>query len=168
MLAPRNHGGREMVRAGHNVCYQFCFNGVGHGRFQDSDDGGGAGAFKASESNCFSDHAGIGMQGVLPETIGQDSRAWGIWTNVLGTEQASKNGTQPHYLKVIAINHTGVYLARFAKTEDGEVEFRKSTKLLDSLEPGSDVFDLGHGEGRIVRANAGGALPDIEQAFFFA
>src|SRR5215475_13341632 len=60
-----HHGCREMVRAGHDVCYYLGFRWIRHRRFQDAHNSGRA----IAEPDSFADHGWIAIELRRPETI---------------------------------------------------------------------------------------------------
>ena len=60
--------------AGNHVGDDFRVGRIRHGRFQDANNGGGAGV----EANVFADDGGIAVQHRGPETIGEYDGAGGV------------------------------------------------------------------------------------------
>ena len=146
------------MRAGDDVGDELGFHRIGHRWFQYANDDCGTRAHDAIEPHRLSDHAGIMVQRCAPESIGQHSRAGGVWAIVAGSQQASKHRTQPHHLEVVAIHYARGYFARRAEPYDGEVDLGKGAERLDRFEPVPDVLNFRNGECGVRDADARSAL----------
>ena len=90
MLAALDHGRREVVRASDDVGDNVCVRRIGNRRFQDPDDGRGAGLHHAPQLEHLSKHVGVGMQAGDPELVGEHHGARSLWAIVARVEQASE------------------------------------------------------------------------------
>ena len=70
-----DHGCREMMWAAGHIGGDFGLLGIWNGRLEHADDRGGAIAPDAAKVNGFANNGRISIEGVRPETIGEDNDA---------------------------------------------------------------------------------------------
>src|SRR5580698_8270567 len=68
----------------------------------------------------------------------------------------------------MAVDNPGGKLAWRTEANDGEVQSGEGAKLGDGLEVLAEIIDFRDGKIRVRHAQAGSALPDVEQAVFVA
>ena len=91
MHAAVDHRRVEMVRAGHDVGDDFGLGGIGHRRFDDADDGGGA----IAEPDGLADHRRIALERRGPEAIREHRGTRRLRPVVGRVEQAAFTGRRP-------------------------------------------------------------------------
>src|SRR5262249_55031510 len=135
--------------------------------FEDADDGRRPFAY-AAQAYRFAYDGRIFAKRGCPETIREHGDAGGIGPVVLRPDETPKDRMKAHEVKAgaagdDAFNGTGLTQADHRATHGGEVAERAQ-----GLNAGLEILDFGHGERNVVVANAGSALPDIDQPGFVA
>src|ERR1700722_903414 len=162
--AALHHRRGKMMRAGDHVDDDLGIGRIGNGRFEDADDGCGARA----EAHGFSDDARVAVKGGLPEAIGENGGACGVWSVVAHIDQAAERGMQAHDVEKCSTDYTGTNFARFAEADHGETDDGEIAEFADGLYVGFDVDNFGDGEIGVVYADAHGGLADVDDAIFVA
>ena len=158
--AAGRHGGGEVVRAGDDVGDELRFGGIGDGRLEHADDGGGARA----EPDGLAEDGGVGGERAGPEAVGQDDGALRGGAVVSLVEQTAQDGTETHHLEVRPADDAGADFARVAQSNHGEADGGEVAERGDGFDAGFQVVDLGDGEGRVLDADGLGALADVNEA----
>jgi hypothetical protein len=57
---------------------------------------------------------------------------------------------------------------RFPESDHGETDRREVAERAESLDAGAQILNLGHGKRRVVVAQAGRALANVNQSVFVA
>ena len=117
-----------------------------------------------AEADGLADHGGIALERRRPETIGEHDGAGGVRAVVAHVEQTAEHGMQAHHLEIGAADHAGANLARLAEADHGEADRREVAELRSAFDAGLQVLDFGHGEVRVLDAEAGRALANVDQA----
>ena len=157
--APRDHGGRKMMRTGHHIDQDLGLRRILHRRLQHADDGGRARIKPYGPA----DHGRIALQRVLPETIGQHAGAGSVGTIVVLIEQPAQHRAQSHHLEIGSVDYSGAHLARLAQPYHGEADGGELAKRANRLHARFQVLDLGHGKGRVFVAVSRRALPNVDK-----
>ena len=152
------------MRARHHVGDELRFGRVGHRWFDDADDCG-ASRFQPDR---LSKHARIAIERCAPEARGQHGRARRCGTVVAGIQQAADHGFQSHDIEVVATDHSGADRAGFAKPDHREPDRREFGDVGERAHTVADVLNLRNRERRVFAADAGCALPDVEQPLLVA
>src|SRR5437016_14110487 len=110
--AARDHGRREVVRAGDDVGDDLGILGIGDGRFEHADYGGRAIANEApAEAKRFADGAWIFPKSGCPETICENGNAGSFGTVVLGYDEPAEDGVKAHHFEVVAADDASLNYA---------------------------------------------------------
>src|SRR4029450_10220862 len=97
-----------------------------------------------------------------PEAIGEHRRPGGVWTVVLGAEEAARDRPQAHHLEEGPAGDAGTHDPRLTEADQREGNGRKIAKRAERLDAVAQVLELRNREVRVLRADAGGALADID------
>src|SRR5271163_832664 len=164
MYAAGDHGGGKVMRAGDHVGDDFGFSGIGDGGFENADDRGGA----RIQANDLADDRGIALADGGPETVGKDRGAGGLGAVVAIVEQTPEDGAQAHDVEIRATDNAGAHFARFAQTDHGEADGGEVAESVYGFDASFEIANFGDGECGVFRADAEGALADVDEAVFAA
>jgi len=162
MDAARDHGGGKMMRAGDDVGDDFGFLRIWDARLEHANDGRRAVA-DATQANGLADDRRILVQSVRPETVGENDDAGSIGPVVLRPDEATEHRTKPHHIEIRAADNSTLNRTRLAEADHGEAHGGEVAKLAQSFHTRAQVLYLGHGKGGVFVADAGSALPDVDQ-----
>ena len=103
-----------------------------------------------------------------PEAVGEHDCAGGIGSVVPHVDQAAEHGAEAHHLEEVATDHAGLHFAGFAEAVEGEAHGGEIAERAEGLHALAKILDFGHGENGALHAQAGRALPDVDQPVFAA
>ena len=155
------------MRAGHDVGDNFSVLRIGDARLENTDHRRRPIA-EASKAYRFPQNGRIFLERRRPEAIREDDRAGRVGAIVLRSDQTTKNGMKSHDIEVGAADHTGPDLTRLSQADHGEADRGEVPKRAQALHAGTEILNLRHAKIRIFGADAGGALPHIDQSVFVA
>src|SRR5580700_11004897 len=123
MDAARDHGCREVVRAGDDVGDDFGILGIGDARFEDADDGGRAIAHgPAAEPDGSAKDGRIFPKSGRPESIRENDDAGSFGTVVLRSDETTEDRVETHDFQVGAAGDASLNNAWLAQADHGELE----------------------------------------------
>src|ERR1700751_3453263 len=70
---------------------------------------------------------------------------------------------EAHHVKVAAAYHAPLNFAGLAEADHCEADLREIAELLDGVNAGLNVLDLGDGKGGVFVAHTGSALADVDE-----
>src|ERR1700732_5229607 len=111
MNSASDHRRGKMVGTGYHVSDDFGLGGVGNGRFEHANNGGGAGA----KANVFADYRGIALEHGAPEAGREDRGACSVGAVVLRAKQSAEDRTQPHHVEVRSSDYASADLTGLTK-----------------------------------------------------
>src|SRR6202522_1602728 len=167
MDAASDHGCGKMMRTGDHVGDDFCILGIGDGRLEHANDGRRP-ITDATEANGFADDRRILAQSGRPEAAGKNNDARSFRTVVLRSDEATEHGTKAHHVKICAADNATSNGTRLTEADHGEVHGGEVAKRAQGFYARAQILYLRYGKGRVVVADAGGALPDIDQPLLVA
>ena len=106
---------------------------------------------------------GSRLQRRRPEAVRQDGDAGGLRPVVLRADQAPLDRAQAHHFEVRAANDAGAHDARLAEADHGELDGGEVAERRDRRHPRLEVAQLGDRKDRVLEAQAGGAVADVNQ-----
>ncbi len=122
----------------------------------------------AAEANGFADDRRILVKSGGPETVGENHDAGRFGTVVLRSDEAAEHGMKAHHVEIRAADNATANGTRLTEADHGEVHGGEVAKRAQGFHAGAQILYLGHGKRRVVVAEAGGALPDIDQPVLVA
>src|SRR3984957_7552140 len=167
MDAASDHGCGKMMRAGDYVGDDFGILRIGDARLEHANDCRRP-ITDATEADCFADDRGILVKSGRPETIRENDDAGGVGTVVFRSDQATEYGTKAHHVEIRAANDAASNGTRLPEADYGEVHGGEVAKRAQGFHARTQVLYLGYRKCRIFLADAGGALPDIDQPVLVA
>jgi hypothetical protein len=138
MHAARDHGGREVMRAGDHVGNDLGFGRIRHRRFQYAYDGCRARA----ETDGLANYRRVAFERRGPEAVREDGGARGAGAIVAHIEQAAQDRVKAHHLEIRAAHHARRYRTGFAETDHREADGREIPERGNSLHSRAQVLDL--------------------------
>src|SRR5262249_51305787 len=156
-----DHGCREMMGTAGHVSDDFSLLGIWDARLQHADDRGGAIFPNAAKVNGFANNGRISLEGLRPETIGEDNDAGSFGPVILWPDEAPEHRTETHHLEKRSVDHAAIEFARLAQADHREGNGREVTKLAEGLDPLLEVPNFRHRPGAVFVAHARSALSDI-------
>jgi hypothetical protein len=164
-----DHGGGEVVRAGHDVGDDFGVLGIWDGGFEDADDGSGPIAKDtAIKANSFADDGRIFLKSGRPETIRENDDAGSVGAVVLRSDETTEDRLKAHDVEVGAADDASLNFARLTQADHGEPDGREIAERAQGSNAGAQILDFGHGERCVDVADARGALADVDQPVLVA
>jgi hypothetical protein len=167
MDAARDHGCGKMMRAGDYVGYDFGILRIWDARLEDANNCRRA-ITDATEANGFPEDRRILVKGGCPETVGENDDAGSIGTVVLRSDQATEHGTKAHHVEIRAADDATLNRTRLTQADHGEVHGGEVAKRAHGFQVRAQVLYLGYGKRSVFVADAGSALPDIDQPVLVA
>src|ERR1700677_2667528 len=167
MDAAGDHGRGKMMRTGDHVGDDFGILRVGDARLEHANDGRRP-ITDATEANRFADNRRILAQSGRPETVGKNNDARSFRTVVLRSDEATEHGTKAHHVKISAADNATSNGTRLTEAHHGEVHGGEVAKRAQGFYARAQILYLRYGKGRVVVADAGGALSDIDQPLLVA
>ena len=119
-------------------------------------------------SNGLADDGRISVEGVRPETIGEDDDAGGLGAVILRPDEAPEHRTKAHHLEIGPVDDSAVDFARLAESDEREGDAGEVAELAEGLDPRLEVPNFRHRPGAVFLADARRALPDINQPILVA
>src|SRR5262249_22641463 len=156
-------GRREMVWAAGYVGDDFGLLGIWDARLQHADDRGGAIFPNAAKVNGFANNGRISLEGLRPETIGEDNDAGSFGAVILWPDEAPEHRTEAHHLEKRPVDHAAIEFARLAQADHREGNGREVTELAEGLDPLLEVSNFRHRPGAVFLADVRRALTDINE-----
>ncbi len=130
-----DHCCREMMRTAGNVGDDFGLLGIWDGRFEHADDRRRAILPNAAKVNGLTNNRRISLEGVRPETIGEDNDAGSFGAVILRPDEAPEHRMQAHHLEIGPVDHAAVDFARLAEADDREGNRGEVAELAERLDP---------------------------------
>jgi hypothetical protein len=124
-----------MVRAAGYVGDNFGLLGIWDTRLKHADDRSRAITLNAPKVNGFANNGRVLLEGVRPETIGEDNDAGGLGAVIFRADQAPEHGAQAHHLEIRPVDNAAIDFARLAEPDYGEWDGGEVAKLAESLDP---------------------------------
>src|ERR1700674_654515 len=162
MDAASDHGRGKMMRAGDDVRNNFGILRIRDARFEDANDGRRA-ITDATEANGFAENRRILVKSGRPETVGENDDAGSLRTVVLGADEATEHGMKAHDVKIRAADNATLNGTRLTEADHGEVHGGEVAKRAQGFHVRAQILYLGYGKRSVFFADAGSALPDIDQ-----
>ncbi len=160
-----DHRGPEMMRARHHVRDDLGVGRIRHGWLEDANHRGGT----RPEPDGLADHRRIALERRGPEPVREDGGARRLGTIVLSVQQPTEHRAQPHHVEERAADDARLDHARLAaEPSQREVDRGEVPKRADRGDVRCDVGDFGNRERRVLGADAGRALADVDEAIFVA
>src|ERR1700733_14343321 len=156
-----------MMRTGDHVGDDLGILGVGDARLEHANDGRRP-ITDATEANGFADDRRILAQSGRPETVRKNDDARSFRTVVLRSDEATEHGTKAHHVKIRAADNATSNGTRLTEADHGEVHRGEVAKRAQGFYARAQILYLWYGKGRVVFADAGGALPDVDQPVLVA
>ena len=147
------------MRTGHDVGDDLRLGRVRDRWFQHADDGRRA----ITETHCFADDGCVTLQGAHPEAVGQHDSACGCGAVIGRPKQTAEDRTQPHHAEIRTANHAGANNARLTEADQREFDRRKIAERRHTFDPGLQIPQFRHREGRVLLVQTAGALTDVDQ-----
>ena len=150
------------MRAGDDVGDDFRILRIWDGRFEDTDDFGGALAETAFEAKSFADDGRILLESGIPETIGENDDASGLRTIILRPDETPEDRVEADYVEIVAADDTALYFARLTEAEQSKGDDGEITEFGKGMDTGFELLNFGDGESGIVVAYTRGALAYVD------
>ena len=165
MRPVRHHQRAEVVRARHHVGDDLGGHRVRHRRLEHADDG----RRPRAKADPLADDRRIAGERRRPEAIGQHRRAGRLRSSIACVEQTAEHRTKAHHVEVRSADDAGLDDARLAAEADQrEVDGGEVAERSDRLDARLEVVHLRYRERRVLRADTGCALADVDQPIFVA
>ena len=149
MDASGNHGGGKVMRAANHIDHHLCFARIRHGWLENTHNGGRTCA-EALKTDRPTEDRGVFFKSGIPEAIGEDRGTGSVGAVIAHVQQAPEDRVQAHHFEIIAADHARLNSARLAETNHGKAEDGEITELLDALDAGAQILDLGYRERGVV------------------
>ena len=169
MHAAGDHGGGQMVRAGHDVGDDFGLGWIRDGRLEDADDRGGAGAEIASiERIVLPITDGSLLSKVVQNRYVSTTAPAAFGPSSCASSRRPRTGCRPITSKYEPPTTPARISRGSPRPTMREADRGEIAELADGLDARLQVLDFGNGERLVVDADAGRALADVDQAIFVA
>ena len=149
-----------MVRARHDVRDELRLLRIGHGWFEDADDGRDA----WTETNRLANHGRVALEHRRPEPVREHHRARRPGAIIGGVQQAAEHRAKSHDVEKRPVDDTSLHDARLlAEADQREVDGGKIAERGDRRDARLEVIDFRDREGEVLGPDALGGLADIDQ-----
>jgi hypothetical protein len=124
-----------MMRAAGHVRDDFGLLGIRHTGLKHADDRCGTILSNTPKVNGFANDRRIPLEGLGPETIGENNDGGGLGAVILWPNEAPEYGTQAHDLEKRPVNYAAINFARLAESDNCKGYAGEVAERAESLDP---------------------------------